>query len=209
MVYCGAHAFRAPPRSIDASDCDRCAWLRSKRPRRSKGSPSCRGLTVSFRQRCAGHFSGSSGCCVPFPQIVGGTAVHTVDFLRHASDVQRARRKRPLATDATRGLRRLWRIGGPNIPCQVASPQSLTPFLRARSAYRANGSCRNRLWTSELCLRKSTAALPAGSGTQFPDEPFLLSSIGHGGEGTGLGAGRPSCGPCVWNTARRPAAMSK
>jgi hypothetical protein len=84
-----------------------------------------------------------------------------VDFLRHGSDVQRAKRKRPLATIAARDLRRLWRIGGPNIPCQVASPQSLTLFLRAWSAYRAPASCRNYLWTSELCLRKSIRALPA------------------------------------------------
>src|SRR5665213_58310 len=26
-----------------------------------------------------------------------------------------------------------WRIGDPNIPCQVASPQSLTPLLRGNS----------------------------------------------------------------------------
>lgn len=55
--------------------------------------------------------------------------------------------------------KRLWRIGGPNIPCQVASPQSLTPFLRVRSTYSASFVCRNDLWTSEACLRKSIGLL--------------------------------------------------
>jgi hypothetical protein len=67
--------------------------------------------------------------------------------------------KRLLAAAATRSLKRLWHIGGPNIPCQVASPQSLTPFLRAWSAYRLSALCRNHLWTSELCLSKSTLGL--------------------------------------------------
>ena len=35
-----------------------------------------------------------------------------------------------------RGRMHLWRTVGPDIPCQVASQQSLTPFLRAASTYR-------------------------------------------------------------------------
>src|SRR5580698_2579546 len=38
--------------------------------------------------------------------------------------------------EVVRGLMHRWRIGGRNIPGQVASPQSLTPFLPAISAYR-------------------------------------------------------------------------
>lgn len=67
----------------------------------------------------------------------GAASRAPIDFLRHGSDVQRVKRKRSLAVRAARDLRRLWRIGDPNIPCQVASPQSLTPFFRAKPDYRA------------------------------------------------------------------------
>ena len=37
-----------------------------------------------------------------------------------------------------------WRTGGLDIPCQVASPQSLTPFLQTISRYRFRRECFNR-----------------------------------------------------------------
>jgi hypothetical protein len=37
---------------------------------------------------------------------------------------------------AAKGRMHRWRIGVPDIPCQVASPQSLTPLLRAPQPYR-------------------------------------------------------------------------
>ena len=42
---------------------------------------------------------------------------------------------RPLTTVVVRGRMHRWRIGGRDIPRQVASPQSLTPFPPAVSAY--------------------------------------------------------------------------
>jgi len=45
--------------------------------------------------------------------------------------------KRPLMGIPIRGPMHLWRTVDPDIPCQVASPQSLTPFLRAPSLYHA------------------------------------------------------------------------
>ena len=41
--------------------------------------------------------------------------------------------KRPLTVRTTRGLMHHWRTVGPDIPRQVASQQSLIPFLRAIS----------------------------------------------------------------------------
>ena len=42
----------------------------------------------------------------------------------------------PWRARASRGLTHRWRIGDPDIPCQVASPQSLPPLLRATQPYR-------------------------------------------------------------------------
>ena len=63
--------------------------------------------------------------------------------------------KRPLALYVTRGLIRPWRIGDLDIPCQVASPQSLTPFLQAKTFYPQSWTGSNHHWTSEPCLEKS------------------------------------------------------
>ena len=46
-----------------------------------------------------------------------------------------ASKKRPLAASADRGQMHHWRTGDLDIPCQVASPQSLTPFLQADVEY--------------------------------------------------------------------------
>ena len=47
-------------------------------------------------------------------------------------------KKRPPARCLTGGLKRHWRTVGPDIPRQVASPQSLTPFLRAKKILSEN-----------------------------------------------------------------------
>jgi hypothetical protein len=45
-----------------------------------------------------------------------------------------------LGRPTARGRTRHWRTVGLDIPCQVASQQSLTPFLQAAKAYAANES---------------------------------------------------------------------
>ena len=50
------------------------------------------------------------------------------------------------------GRTRHWRTEGPDIPCQVASPQSLVPFLQAESVYLACGTICKYYWTPKLCL---------------------------------------------------------
>jgi hypothetical protein len=49
--------------------------------------------------------------------------------------VSKGRKKRLWAAIPPKARLHLWRTVGPNIPCQVASQQSLTPFLRADPAY--------------------------------------------------------------------------
>jgi len=56
-----------------------------------------------------------------------------VDFLRHDDGVQGYETERPQIGLPIWGPMHLWRTVDPDIPCQVASPQSLTPFLRALS----------------------------------------------------------------------------
>ena len=51
-------------------------------------------------------------------------------FFRHESGVQWDSRKRPLVMRTIRGLDAPLAHRSLDIPCQVASPQSLTPFLQ-------------------------------------------------------------------------------
>jgi hypothetical protein len=67
-----------------------------------------------------------------------------MDFLRHHSGVQWVQRKQPPAAAIRQGQMHHWRTGGLDIPRQVASPQSLTPFLQTTSQYRFQGECFNR-----------------------------------------------------------------
>jgi hypothetical protein len=52
-------------------------------------------------------------------------------FLRHGSGVQWLK-TRPLKRSGFRGPMRHWHTVGPDIPCQVARLQSLTPLLQAK-----------------------------------------------------------------------------
>ena len=45
-----------------------------------------------------------------------------------------------------------------DIPCQVASPQSLTPFLQAVPVYPRWQTIHKYHWTPDLCLEKSCGA---------------------------------------------------
>jgi hypothetical protein len=47
-----------------------------------------------------------------------------------------------------------------DIPCQVASPQSLTPFLQAAPVYPFEETVGKYHWTPDLCLRKSRGEAP-------------------------------------------------
>ena len=60
-------------------------------------------------------------------------------FFRHGSGVRWRRTKRPRTPLASRGRMHHRRTIGLNIPRQVASPQSPTPFLQAPLAYRSLG----------------------------------------------------------------------
>ena len=86
-------------------------------------------------------------------RIVGSNTVHGGDDTSSSQiNVQTIRRrgffeaslrcpkcvskKRPLETTCRRGpMKHPWRTVGPDIPCQVASQQSLTPFLQAPPEY--------------------------------------------------------------------------
>ena len=67
------------------------------------------------------------------------------------SNVQK---QRPLSRRPDKGQTRHWRIGDRDIPWQVASQQSLPPFLSAGELHQ-NMTVISNHWTSELCLRKS------------------------------------------------------
>jgi len=82
-----------------------------------------------------------------------------------------ATKKRPPVAIATEGLMHHWRTVGPDIPCPVASPQSLTPFLRAVSGYRQSTVSSKFHWTPELCLENPNHPVRRSSRTQDPDEP--------------------------------------
>ena len=64
-------------------------------------------------------------------------------------------RKRPRMGLPTRGPMHLSRTVDPDIPCQVASPQSLTPFLRAGPLYHLFRPASQHHWTPSSCLKKS------------------------------------------------------
>ena len=92
-----------------------------------------------------------------------------------------------------------WRTFGPNIPCQVASPQSRTPFLRATVAYQGPDTQRKYHWTPELCLRKFP-----GEARRIlePDEPLIWRSpqfcpLSHAENGTPANYDLPS--PAEWD----------
>lgn len=60
------------------------------------------------------------------------------DFLRHDSGVQGWRHKKaPGSAMSPEARGTPWRTVGRDIPRQVASPQSLTPFLPAHTRYRS------------------------------------------------------------------------
>ena len=58
-----------------------------------------------------------------------------------------------------------------DIPHQVASPQSLTPFLQAASVYGFWQTACKHHWTPDSCLRKSRAEGPR---VLEPDEPTIV-----------------------------------
>ena len=61
--------------------------------------------------------------------------------------------KRPLTASADRGQMHHWRTGDLDIPSQVASPQSLTPFLQTDAAYQRRRHLCKSHWPPELCLQ--------------------------------------------------------
>src|SRR5579864_6976057 len=67
-----------------------------------------------------------------------------------------------------------WRIGDPDIPSQVASPQSLTPLLRATQPYRFSmlvaSKVGHRSYASKIHCRLVWRVVS----TLQPDEPQLL-----------------------------------
>ncbi len=65
------------------------------------------------------------------------------------------------------GLTRHWRIGDRDIPWQVASQQSLPPFLPTL-VFHPNSTTEINHWTSESCLPKSTAELSCGFYDKVP-----------------------------------------
>ena len=78
----------------------------------------------------------------------------SVDFGRHHSDVQCSEKPWPWPRSPRQGLTRHWRIGDRDIPWQVASQQSLPPFLPAQG-FHPNSTLEINHWTSERCLPKS------------------------------------------------------
>jgi len=76
--------------------------------------------------------------------------------------------QRPLPMNVIdRGQAHHWRTGDLDIPCQVASPQSLTPFLQAKRPYPSPHRNRKHHWTPEPCLRKSTLQLTLDSAHNY------------------------------------------
>ena len=88
-------------------------------------------------------------------------------------------RKRPRMGLPTRGPMHLWRTVDPDIPCQVASPQSLTPFLRARPLYHRFRPASKHHWTPSSCLTKSIRTRGQSPPRALqPDEPYFLHWLG-------------------------------
>jgi len=65
-------------------------------------------------------------------EIAGGVAPRPPGFLRHELRCPKVPRERPLTALAARGRMHRRRTVDLDIPRQVASPQSRTPFLQVR-----------------------------------------------------------------------------
>ena len=65
-----------------------------------------------------------------------------------------SKKQEPLSRPPDKGQTRHWRIGDRDLPGQVASQQSLPPFLSAGKLHQ-NLTILSNHWTSEPCLRKS------------------------------------------------------
>src|ERR1019366_4954615 len=90
-----------------------------------------------------------------------------------------AREKRPLAALATRGLMHHRHTVGLVIPCQVASPQSLTPFRQASSRVtQLDRSSTTLHRTPEPCLENPLQMVEntPKSPTRFAEEPSSIIS---------------------------------
>jgi hypothetical protein len=72
-------------------------------------------------------FHPSEACADVSRYAISGCAA---GFFRHGSGVQGVSRKRPPVIKTIRGLDTPLAHRSLDIPCQVASPQSLTPFLQ-------------------------------------------------------------------------------
>ncbi len=66
-------------------------------------------------------------------------------------------KKRPPVIETIGGLNAPLAHRSPDIPCQVASPQSLTPFLQAVPVYPRQRTIRKHHWTPDLCLENPRA----------------------------------------------------
>ena len=66
-------------------------------------------------------------------------------------------RKRPLVMRTIRGLDAPLADRSLDIPCQVASPQSLTPFLQTGPLYPSWRTVGKYHWTPDLCLENPRA----------------------------------------------------
>ena len=64
-----------------------------------------------------------------------------------------------------------WRIGVRDIPCQVASPQSLTLLLPAPQPYRSCSSSATTVGHRSYALENPPSMLNNALRAHFPDEP--------------------------------------
>ena len=84
-------------------------------------------------------------------------------------------RKRPRMGLPTRGPMHLWPTVDPDIPCQVASRHSLTPFLRAGPLYHLFRPASQHHWTPSSCLKKSIQVRGRSPPrTLGPDDPLFI-----------------------------------
>ena len=106
-------------------------------------------------------------------------------------------KKRPPVIETIGGLNAPLAHRSPDIPCQVASPQSLTPFLQAVPVYPRQRTIRKHHWTPDLCLENPRAK----PGAFEPVEPQNKAEWRRAGNpsrrprrrGASQSGGRPGC----------------
>jgi hypothetical protein len=111
------------------------------------------------------------------PLVVAVGRLRRRDFLRHDSGVQWVEESGPWKQSPPGAWMHHWRTVGPDIPCQVASQQSLTPFLRTGIRYPIRPLSSNSHWTPEYASKIQRTRQVIARRTLQSDDPKRMTQV--------------------------------